>query len=144
VSAVKIVTAPITTPVSDLASEPHPPKPYDTVQGMEHVISMMEDTFQICEREQHSTQMAPCYETFPFVLRPPSDIYTRQAIKSSKIQSERRTPSSDLKLELRQAAVRSMYRSSNIRVHNTPYVATALGRRSTDSSSLVPRELPRL
>jgi hypothetical protein len=44
VSAVKIATTPIATSVSDLALEPQPPKPYDIVQGMEHVISIMEDT----------------------------------------------------------------------------------------------------
>jgi hypothetical protein len=77
VSAVKIATTPIATSVSDLASEPQPPKPYDIVQGMEHVISIMEDTLQICERAQCSTQMAPCYGTFPFGLRPHGDIYTR-------------------------------------------------------------------
>jgi hypothetical protein len=27
----------------------HPPKPYDIVQGMEHVIDMMEETLQICD-----------------------------------------------------------------------------------------------
>jgi hypothetical protein len=32
------------TPVSDPTSDTHPPKPYDIIQGMEHVISMMEDT----------------------------------------------------------------------------------------------------
>jgi hypothetical protein len=39
VTTVKIVTAPAPAPalapVSDLASETHPPKPYDIVQGME-------------------------------------------------------------------------------------------------------------
>jgi hypothetical protein len=55
VSAVQIAAKPITTPVSDPTSENHPPKPYDIVQGMEHVISMMEDTLQICERAQCST-----------------------------------------------------------------------------------------
>jgi hypothetical protein len=38
------------TPVSDLATETHPPKPYDIVLGMERVIGMMEDTLQVCER----------------------------------------------------------------------------------------------
>jgi hypothetical protein len=37
-------------PISDLASETHLPKPYDIVQGMEHVIGMMEETLQIYER----------------------------------------------------------------------------------------------
>jgi hypothetical protein len=49
VSAVKIATAPVAAPVSDLASETPPPQPYDIVQGMEHVISMMEDTIHIYE-----------------------------------------------------------------------------------------------
>jgi hypothetical protein len=52
---------------------------------MERVIDMMEETLQICERAQHSTQDASHCKTFPFSLRPPSDVYTRQAAKSIQI-----------------------------------------------------------
>jgi hypothetical protein len=37
----QIATAPATATVSDLATETHPPRPYDIVEGMERVISMM-------------------------------------------------------------------------------------------------------
>jgi predicted transcriptional regulator len=53
-------------------SKTHPPKPNDLVQGMERVIDMMEETFQICERAQRSMQDAPHHRTFPFSLRSPS------------------------------------------------------------------------
>jgi hypothetical protein len=85
-TAVKIVTAPATAPtptlVFDLASKTHPPKPYDIVQGMERIIDMMEETLQICGRAQHSTQMVSHHKTFPFGLRPSSDVYTRQGTRS--------------------------------------------------------------
>jgi D-mannonate dehydratase len=45
----RVTTVPVTTTVSDLAMETHPPRPYDIVQGMERVISIMEDTLEICE-----------------------------------------------------------------------------------------------
>jgi hypothetical protein len=41
--------APVATTVSDLAMETHPPRPYDLIQEIERVISMMEDTLEICE-----------------------------------------------------------------------------------------------
>jgi hypothetical protein len=62
---------------------------------------MMEETLQICERAQRSTQEASRCKTFPFGLRPPSDAYARQATKSIQIQSGRHESSSDLKIEPR-------------------------------------------
>jgi hypothetical protein len=98
------VEAPATSdavPSSGKKSKTHPPKPYDIVQGMEHVIDMMEETLQICEKAQRSMQDASHRKTFPFGLRPPSDVYTRQAAKSIQIQSGRQQPSGDLKVESR-------------------------------------------
>jgi hypothetical protein len=66
---------------------------------MEHAIDMMEETLQICERAQHSTQDASHRQTFPFGLRPSSDAHARQATKSIQIQSRRQQPSGDLKVE---------------------------------------------
>jgi hypothetical protein len=54
---------------------------------MERVIDMMEETFQICERAQRSAQDASHRKTFPFGLRPTSDLYTHLAAKSIQIQS---------------------------------------------------------
>jgi hypothetical protein len=68
---------------------------------MERVIDMMEETLQICERAQRSTQAASHRKTFPFGLRQPSDAYVRQTAKSSQIQYGRRTSSGDLKSEPR-------------------------------------------
>jgi hypothetical protein len=51
------VKAPATSdaaPSSGRKSKTHLPKPYDVVQGMEHIIDMMEETLQICERAQRS------------------------------------------------------------------------------------------
>jgi hypothetical protein len=62
-------------------------------------MDMMEETLQICERSQHSTQDASHRKTFPFGLRAPSSVYTRQAAKSIRIQSGRHQPSGDLKVE---------------------------------------------
>jgi hypothetical protein len=73
-------------PSSSKKLKTHPPKPYDIIQGMERVIDMMEETLQICERAQHSTQDASHRKTFPFGLRPSSDVYARQAAKSIQIQ----------------------------------------------------------
>jgi hypothetical protein len=61
-------------PNSGKKSKTHPPKPYDIVQWMERVIDMMDETLQICERAQRSTQDASHRRTFPFGLRPPSDV----------------------------------------------------------------------
>jgi hypothetical protein len=66
------VEAPVTLdaiPSSGKKSKAHPPKPYDIVQEMEHVIDMMEDTLQICKRVQHSPQDVSHRKTFPFGLR---------------------------------------------------------------------------
>jgi hypothetical protein len=54
---------------------------------MERVIDMMEETLQICEWAQRSTQDASHHKTFSFGLWPPSDVYKRQAAKSIQIQS---------------------------------------------------------
>jgi hypothetical protein len=86
VTAVKIVTTPAATPVSYQAPETHPPKPYEIIHGMEHIISIMDETLQICERAQCSTPKASRCNTFPFRLRPPSDVYARQATRSPQIQ----------------------------------------------------------
>jgi hypothetical protein len=50
--AAKIPATPVAVPASDLKMKTHPPKPYDIVQGMEHVIDMMEETLQICDTAQ--------------------------------------------------------------------------------------------
>jgi hypothetical protein len=44
VDVAQIATMSVATPASDPASETDPPKPYDMIQGMKRVISMMEDT----------------------------------------------------------------------------------------------------
>jgi hypothetical protein len=85
---VKAPTTSDAAPSFGKKSKTHPPKPYDIVQGMERVIDMMEETLQICERAQCSTQDSSHRKTFPFGLRPPSGVYTRQATKSIQIQSE--------------------------------------------------------
>jgi hypothetical protein len=95
--AVKIPTSPVAAPASDLKSKTQPTKPYDIVQGMERVIDMMEETLQIYERSQRSSQTASHRKTFPFGLRPPSDAYIRRATKSSQMQSRRRESSGNLK-----------------------------------------------
>jgi hypothetical protein len=68
---------------------------------MERVIDMMDETLQICERAQHSIQDASHLNTFPFGLRPPSDVYKHLAAKSMQIQSGRQQPTSDLKVKSR-------------------------------------------
>jgi hypothetical protein len=100
-ASVKVPATSGITPSSDRKSKTHPPKPYDLVQGMERVIDMMEETLQICERAQRSTQDASHHKTFPFGLRPPSDVYQHQATKSIQIQSGRQQPTSDLKVKPR-------------------------------------------
>jgi hypothetical protein len=98
------VEAPTTldaAPSSFKKSKTHLPKPYDLIQGMERVIDMMEETLEICERAQLSTQGASHCRTFPFGLRSASDVHARQAAKSIQIQSGRQKPSSDLKVEPR-------------------------------------------
>jgi hypothetical protein len=62
---------------------------------------MMDETLQICERAQRSTQDASRRKTFPFGLRPPSVAYTRQTTKSIQIQSGRQRSSGDPKTEPR-------------------------------------------
>jgi hypothetical protein len=59
---------------------------------------MMEETLQICERAQRSTQDGSRRKTFPYGLRPSSDAYARQAGKSIQIQSGRQQPSGELKI----------------------------------------------
>jgi D-mannonate dehydratase len=86
-ASVKATTTSDAAPSSGKKSKTHPPKPYDIVQGMERVINMMEETLQICERAQRSTQDASHHKTIPFGLRPPSDVHTRQEAKSMQIQS---------------------------------------------------------
>jgi hypothetical protein len=81
-TSVKASATPDATLSSIKKLKTHPPKPYDIVQGMERVIDMMEETLQICERAQRSTQDASHRKTFPFGLRPKSDAYARQAAKS--------------------------------------------------------------
>jgi hypothetical protein len=83
----KAPATPDATPSSCKKSKTHALKPYDIIQGMEHVIDMMVETLQICERAQRSTQDASHRKTFPFGLRPSSDAYVRQAAKSIQIQS---------------------------------------------------------
>jgi hypothetical protein len=98
------VKAPATlddAPSSSKKSKTYPPKPYDIVQGMERVINMMEETLQIYERAQRSTQDASHRKTFPFGLRPSSDVYARQVAKSIQIRSGIQQPSGDLKVETR-------------------------------------------
>jgi hypothetical protein len=72
------VEAPMTlnvVPSSGEKSRTHPSKPYNLVQGMEHVIDMMEETLYICERVQRSTQDVSHHRTFPFGLRPVGDVH---------------------------------------------------------------------
>jgi hypothetical protein len=52
--AVKIPVTLVAAPSSNLKSKTNPPNPYDIIQGIEHVIDMMEETLQICERAQCS------------------------------------------------------------------------------------------
>jgi hypothetical protein len=80
-TSAKVPVASSAAPSSGQESNSHPPKPYDLVQGMERVIGMMEETLQICERAQRSTQDASHRRTFPFGRRPSSDVYQRQAAK---------------------------------------------------------------
>jgi hypothetical protein len=68
---------------------------------MECIIDMMEETLQICERAQRSTQDVSHHRTFPFGLQPLSDVYARQAVKLIQIQSGRQQPFGDLKVEPR-------------------------------------------
>jgi hypothetical protein len=75
-ASMKALVMPNACPSSSKKSKTHPPKPYDIVQGMERVIDIMEETLQICERAQHSTQDASHSQTFRFGLRPSSDAHT--------------------------------------------------------------------
>jgi hypothetical protein len=59
-------------PSSIKKSKNHLPKPYDIVQGMERIIDMMEETLQICERAQRSTQDALNRKTFLSVCGHPA------------------------------------------------------------------------
>jgi hypothetical protein len=62
---------------------------------------MMEETLQIYERAQRSTQDASRCKTFPFGLRSSSDAHTRHVAKSIQIQSGPQESSGDLKIEPR-------------------------------------------
>jgi hypothetical protein len=59
---VKAPTTSDAAPSSGKKLKTHPPKP------CEHIIDMMEETLQICERAQRSTQDASHRKTFPFGL----------------------------------------------------------------------------
>jgi hypothetical protein len=100
-ASVKASTTLDATPSSGKKSKTHPPQPYDVVQGLERVIDMMEETLQICERAQRSTQGASHRKAFPFGLWPFSDVCARQVAKSIQIQSGRQESSGDLKVEPR-------------------------------------------
>jgi hypothetical protein len=144
-TVVKIVTAPAAAPVSDLAPETHPPKYYDIVQGMERVISIMEEALQICERAQRSTQMASRHKTFPFGLRPPSDVYACQATRSPGSNLGGGSHLATSSPSSVHAAIHSMYRAPITRAHDIPSAAAGCGRRSTRSVLLpTPREPPHL
>jgi hypothetical protein len=88
--------------------------------------------------------MAPRHGAFPFGLRPPSNIYARQAIKSSQIQSGWRRLAGDLKPELRAHRDLLDIPCTYHKAHDIPSAPATCGRRSTKSGSLVPHELPRL
>jgi hypothetical protein len=75
---------------------------------------MMEETLQICERAQRSTQDASRRETFPFGLQPSSDAHARQAAKSIQIQSGQQESSGDVKIEPLARHARSTYRAPTI------------------------------
>jgi hypothetical protein len=130
-TSAKVLVASGTAPSSGQESNSNPPKPYDLVQGMEHVIDMMEETLQICERAQHSTQDASHRRTFPFGLRPSSDVHQRQAARSIQIQSGRQEPTSDLKVEPRTR--RDPLDVPTTRAHDTHSAAAGCGRRSIRS-----------
>jgi hypothetical protein len=74
-TSVKVPATSGSAPSSDRKTKTHPPKPYDLAQGMEHVIDMMEETLQICERAHRSTQDTSHRKTFLFGLWPSSDVY---------------------------------------------------------------------
>jgi hypothetical protein len=75
-ASMKTLTTSDAAPSSGKKSKTHPPKPYDIVQGMERFIDMMEETLQICERAQRSTQDASHRKTFPFDLRPQRRVHS--------------------------------------------------------------------
>jgi hypothetical protein len=100
-AAMKALVTSDAAPGTSKKLKTHRPKPNDFVQGMEHVIDMMEETLQICERAQRSTQDASHRKIFHFSLRPPSDAHAHQAGKSIQIQSGRQQPSGNMKVEAR-------------------------------------------
>ena len=87
---------PPATPVAELVSDPvsetHPPKPYDLVQGIEWVASMLEETLQICERAERSTRSAKRPTTFPFGLRPSAAVFTEEMKEAWNRAGGRSTP----------------------------------------------------
>jgi hypothetical protein len=97
----KVPATPLAAPSSNQKSKTHTPNPYDIFQRMERVIDMMEETLQIYERAQRSTQDASRRKTLSFGLRPSSDARARQAAKSIQSQSRRWESSGDLNIEPR-------------------------------------------
>jgi hypothetical protein len=97
----KAPATPLAAPSSNQKSKTHTPNPYDILQRMERVINMMEETLQIYERAQRSTQDASRRKTLSFGLRPSSDARARQAAKSIQSQSRRRESPGDLNIEPR-------------------------------------------
>jgi hypothetical protein len=105
VIAGQVAAVAVTTLVSDPATETPPPKPKDQGKRKERVISMMEDTLQICERAQRSTRTAPRHGTFPFGLRPSADVYARQSTKI--IDMEKRCQQVVIKFKLINSVISS-------------------------------------
>jgi hypothetical protein len=125
VSAVQIAAKPITRPVSDPTSENHPPKPYDIVQGMEHVISMMEDTLQICERAQCSTRATPPPGTSPLVCNHLATSMLARRSSPPRSNLGGGNPPATSSLNSAQVVTRSTYYAPTIMVHGTPSATAA-------------------
>jgi hypothetical protein len=144
-ASVKVPATSGVAPSSGQKLKTHPPKPYDLVQGMERAIDMMKETLQICEQAQHSTRDASQHNTFPFGLRPPSDVYKHQMAKRSRSNLGDNNQMATSRSNLAPAATLSTYRASTIRVHGTHSVAVGYGGRSIRSvTSHTSRRLPRL
>jgi hypothetical protein len=121
--SMKVPATPVASPSSNLKSKTHPPKPYDIVQGMERVIDMMEETFQICERAQRSTQDASRRKTFPLVcchLATPTPV-KRPSPSRSNLGGRSRLATS--RSSLAPVAIHSTYRAPTKKAHDTPYAA---------------------
>jgi hypothetical protein len=112
---------------------------------MERIINMMEETLQICERAQRSTQDASHHRTFPFGLQSFSDVYARHAASRSRSNLGNRNHLATSRSNLTHVATLSTYRVFTTRVHGTRSVAVSCGRRSIRSAtSRVLCKLPRL